>query len=119
MILGYIGGLAEHPTLGLVPDKPSPWSVPLSVDSLELTECSVVLLSVEEGITVKKDESGGNTYQIEPCRPAKLYLTPNLPERPGFSVEKIKITKIGERKYKIYFDRSKGWEPWTPNIKLY
>lgn len=119
MILGYIGGIEENPLLALVADKPSPWSRPLPVDQLETTDCSVVLLSNQEGITVRPDEQQQQTKLIEPVRPSKLYLTPNLPEKPGFSVDKLKITPLSERKYKVFFDRGKGWEPWTPNIKLY
>ena len=118
MILGYISGLETNPVLCLVADKPSDWSVPVKIDTVEITAASVLLISNEEGATVKKDPSE-NGIHIEAIRPAHLYLTPNLPERPGFSVAKVKIVTIGDRKYKIHFDRGRGWEPWTPNQKLY
>ncbi|MCB0325587.1 MAG: hypothetical protein KDD69_18525 [Bdellovibrionales bacterium] len=118
MILGFVAGFGPHPELCLVPDRPSAWSVPILVESLEPTESGVVLVSTEEGLTVKRDPAD-HSIELEALRPARLYLTPNLPERPGFSVTKAKCVPLGERKYRVFFDRDRGWEPWQPNVRLY
>ena len=118
MIFGFVSGLDTHPILSMVADKPSDWSVPIRIDSLEVSECAVVFLSIEEGMLVRKCEDN-TSIEIEACRPAKIYLTPDLPDRPGYSVSKVKVTPIGERKYKVQYNRDKGWEPWQPNVRLY
>ena len=119
MLFGLItGGPNEYPEPCLVADKPSTFSTPVKVRTLFATEYAVHLLSIEEGFIVEVDPSD-NSLVVTPVRPNKLHLTPNLPERPGFSVGKIKIIHLDEHHYQVYFDRERGWEPWQPNVRIY
>ena len=125
MIFGYVSGLSpkggqgpEYPQLCVVADKPATYSVPVKVETLMETESAIHLVSNVEGLLVERGESQRSVV-ISPVLPSKLYLTLNLPERPGFAVEKLEIVAIGEGRHRVRFDRGRGWEPWQPNIKLY
>ncbi len=108
---------SSRPVLCVMAEKPSAFSTPILVDSLIQTTFGVHFVSLEEGMLVTR-ESGADAIIISPVAPARLYLTPNRPERPGFSVSKVRIEKSGQD-YIVNFDRERGWEPWTPNVKLY
>jgi hypothetical protein len=122
MIFGYISGVSkdsERPELCVTADKPSYFSKPVRIDSLRSTEAGVHLLSIDEGFTVTKDKSDGS-ITISPVPPCILYITPNLPHKPGFKVDQVRVTKIGTTgEERAFFNRGKGWEPWTPNVKVY
>ena len=121
MLLGLVSlssDAKQPPALCILPDKPSSFSVPVPLDSVLTTDFAVHFLSVEEGFLVTR-EPGSPGLIVSPVPPAKLYLSPNRPERPGFSVSKLKVERLAESQYKLSFDRDRGWEPWTPNIKLY
>ncbi len=92
-------------------------SLPVPVLSLPYTEAAICFLSQEEAILVKPSEESSLTMSAQ--KPAKIYLTPNRPEKPGFSVNKIKISKNSEGKLKCHYDRDKGWEEFIPNMKDY
>jgi hypothetical protein len=120
MIFGLVLLSNEHyPELCLVADKPSLYSKPVPVRLLTETLSGAHLVSNEEGVLVSFDHQDRGMV-LEPMRPAKLYLTPNLPEKPGYSVDKIKLIEVSEGKYQVYYDRTgKGWEEWHPNRKTY
>ena len=56
-----------------------------------------------------------------------MYLTPNLPEKPGLSVEKIKAIPLEDGKFKVLYAKATtgvastktDWEEWNPNTKLF
>lgn len=107
----------ERPRLCALPDKPNAFTTPLDLEFAVPTEFAVHLLSVEEGMLLVDIDDGFR--QITPINPCKLYLTPNRPERPGFSVSKVKYKPKGNGNYEIFFDRDRGWERWEPNKKMY
>lgn len=109
----------QYPEPCLVADKPSAYSKPVPIRLLRTTQSAAFLVSNEEGILISIDPQDHGMI-IEPMIPAKLYLTPNLPEKPGYSVNKIKIIEVSENELNVFYDRtSRGWEPWTPNSKNY
>ena len=109
----------QYPEPCIVADKPSVYSKPVPIKLLKDTEAAAMLISNEEGVLVSSDPQDRGMV-IEPMRPAKLYLTPNLPEKPGYSVDKIKILEDSQENLRVFYDRSgKGWEEWHPNRKTY
>jgi hypothetical protein len=120
MIFGLISGVAnvgDGPTLCIIPDKPSPFSVPIKISSLIPTDCAIHFVSVEEGFTVTLDPNDNGTI-ISAVRPNVIFLTPNLPHRPGFRVDRIKIMTLPHDHHATFFDRGKGWENWNPNRQI-
>ena len=97
----------------IIPDKPSSYSKPIPIRLLRETNTAMQLMSNEEGLLVRNE---ANALILEPMRPNKLYLTPNLPEKPGFSVLRIKIVAKTEDENEVHYQRSESkWEPWEPN----
>jgi len=119
MIFGLmsVGKQDELPELCIFPDKPSPFSRPIRVTSLMITDCSLHFSSVEEGFIVNTDPSD-NGVIISAVRPNVFYLTPNLPHRPGFRVDRMKVLALPEGRYTVFYDRGKGWENWNPNRQI-
>lgn len=107
----------ERPRLCLIPDKLTPGITPVNLEFAVPTLAAVHYLSADEGFVLREIDQGFK--EIEALAPARLYLTPNLPSRPGFSVTKIKFKILGPQQYEVHFDRSKGWEQWKPSEKVY
>jgi hypothetical protein len=64
-------------------------------------------------------EPSDNSTVIEAMAPAKLLLIPAQQDRPGSEVKRLKIIKVGDRKYRVFFlqdgrDASQ-WKEWLPN----
>ncbi len=120
MIFGYVSTTDEHfPEMCIIPNRPSPYSKPIPIRLLRETNTAMHLISNEESILVHNEE---NALVIEPMKPNKLYLTPNLPEKPGFSVLRIKIVATQdqnedfEAENDVFYQRAENkWEPWEPN----
>lgn len=117
MIFGYVLTSDEHfPEMCIIANKPSPYSKPIPIRLLRETNDALHMISNEEGLLVKNE---GEALILEPMRPNKLYLTPNLPEKPGFSVIRIKIIAKSEDENEVLYQRTeKGWEAWKPNQQL-
>lgn len=120
MLFAYVSGVSEDdkPELCIVADKPSSFSVPIKVKTLRPTEAAVHIVSNDEGVTVTIDAQDHGTV-IAAIPPNPLYLTPNLPHRPGFQVDRVKVVPQGKDEVITFFDRGRGWESWTPNQRLY
>lgn len=101
--------------LALIPDKSG--VAPVPIYTLPYTEAALCFASQEEAFLVKPADEA--SLIVEAVKPAKLYLTPNRPEKPGFSVSRVKIGRLKDGKLTCHFDREKGWEPFTPNSKEY
>lgn len=101
--------------LALIPDKFG--ILPTPIYTLPFTEAAVCFASPDEAFLVKPAEDSGLIIQAQ--KPGKIYLTPNRPDRPGYSVSRIKITRTAEGTIKCFFDRDKGWEEFNPNSKDY
>lgn len=121
MIFGFVSGVATQGEAGelcIVADKASGYSIPVKVKTLRPTDAAVHLISNEEAVTVAIDANDQGMI-ISPVRPSMLYLTPNMPEKPGFKVDKVKVIPQANNTYRCFFDRGRGWENWTPNIRIY
>ena len=123
MLFGLVtlsGEEREKPELCILPDKNTALSRACRLKHLVETSYAVHMLSGEEGFTVQHEEDGA--IIVSPLSPVKLYITPNRPERPGFSVNAIKV-KFSEKESdtpRVHFMRErKGWEAWNPNVKVY
>ena len=120
MYFGYFfiesntGSSAE---LALYPDKVTTDTQPIPISKLKITNCALIFIGSEETVKVDVDQRGGTV--ITAVRPAKLYLTPNRPEKPGLSVNKICINQDQLGQDVILYDRERGWEEFTPNKKDY
>ena len=106
----------EYPRLCMVPDKLSPSITPVNLRFAVTTDAAVQFLSPDEGYVVRQADSGFT--EIEPLAPSILYLTPNVPSRPGFSVDKVKFKILGDNNYEVHFERGKGWEKWEPSVRV-
>jgi hypothetical protein len=101
------------PELCLVADKPDEFSVPVSIDSLIVTEAACIRLGPHEGVNVSKDPDDGGLV-IDPINHAKLFITPSQPDLPGFRVLGIKMVKKPEGGYQTYFKQDKPeWREWN------
>jgi len=120
MLLAYVHcfGVQSPAELCLVADRPDQFSVPVRVDLLEPTECAVLRLGPVESVTVRADATD-NGLVIEPFFPAKLFLTPDLPQYPGVFVKRLKVIFLGERRHRVFFQQEKDagsgdWREWSP-----
>lgn len=121
MLLAYMHRLGNEarPELCLLADKPDQYSVPVSVESLVETNFACIRLGPHEAVLVKHDSSD-NSLVLNPVIPAKFYLTPSLPDRPGVEVRVLKVLKREETGYEVYFQQEKDkasgeWHPWHPD----
>ena len=114
MIFGYVFTSQEHfPEMCILPNKLTDYSKPLPIRLLRETNSAMQMIGNEEAILVHNE---ANALIIEPMKPNKLYLTPNLPEKPGFSVLRIKIVARTEDENDVFYQRSENkWEAWEPN----
>ena len=120
MLFAYMncfGVESAHAELCLVPDRPDQFSVPVRIESLEATEAAVFRVGPVEAVTIKIDALDRGLI-IEPLSPAKLFVTPDLPQYPGVHVKKLKVLKLAERRYRTLFqqekDRGEEWREWVP-----
>jgi hypothetical protein len=120
MLLAYVhcfGSEADCPELCIVATKPDSFSVPVRIDSLVETEAGIYCLSLTEAMVVRKDPGDGGII-LEPLRPTKLFLTPDLHDQPGLTVRKAKVVKKGERRYESFFLQERhaegDWQKWEP-----
>jgi hypothetical protein len=120
MYFGYFitgSGRDVSSELSIASDRPTSNSSPIPIALLKQTDGGVYFVGVEESFTVKIEDDNG--LVISALKPAKLYLTPNRPEKPGFSVSKIKVGLDNNGNEYVLYDRDKGWEEFNPNKKDY
>lgn len=111
------GSASERPELCLIPDKPDQFSVIVRVDSLIETAAAVIRLSPTEGIKVKFEDSA---LVIEAVIPARIFITPSLPDRPGIIVKSVRVVRR-DNSYVTYIKdetRDAQWKPFKPNESL-
>lgn len=123
MLICYLtaGGVENARTiLCITPDKVDDFSQPVPVTSLRVTDCAIHRVSGLEAMTVKQDADDGGIL-IEPYKPSKLYITPNLHDKPGVSVTIMKILKLEDTSYQVWYiqegDNSSTWKQWTPLVQ--
>lgn len=119
MLFAYaycFGSESERPELCLIPDKPDQFSVIVRVDSLIETKAAIIRLSPTEGIKVKY-EPQESALLIEAVVPAKIYITPSQPDRPGVIVKSLKVVRKDDEFLSYFKDetRDSSWKLWKPN----
>jgi hypothetical protein len=114
MILAYTL-ISGKQTLALIPEKPDVFSFPIPVESLQETVAGVLRLGPTEALTVRLQEED---LVLEPVRPAKLFITIDLPTMPGIAVEKIKLSRSLSGEWQTTYRQErfeKGeWREWKP-----
>lgn len=101
--------------LCLVPDKPDILSVPVRVKDISPTVAAFLRIGPDEGITATFDEQE-QAVVITALTPASIYLTPNLPQAPGYRVKRVKVLLNEKGDYRTLYEREgKGWEEWVAN----
>ena len=100
--------------LCVMADKPDVSNKPIPVSMLPTSDFAVFFVSNTEGCMIKEDPSD-RSLLITPLSPTKIYLTPDVPERPGYSADQVKIYPLGDGEYRIEFERGSGFKPWTPS----
>lgn len=117
MLLSYIVGFGEKGhdlELCLVPDKPDVLSKPVPVSSLFPTVAAVLRIGPDESVSITSEPTEGAII-VSGIAPATIYLTPNLPQSPGFKAKRIKIVHSGGE-FRTFYDRDKGtWDEWIAN----
>ena len=118
MLLAYVPNIRDQnglPTLCLIPDKQDKFSDPVPLNCLTPDSGAVYHIGSGESVKVYTEN---NDVVIEPVRPAILYLTPDLPERPGYRVDRIKVQPRGDNRYHVFYDRDRqGWSVWSSNTE--
>ena len=101
--------------LAIVPDKPDLLSRPVPVRVLFPTVAAVFRIGTDEALTVSS-ESTSRQLIISALEPSAIFLTPNLPQFPGFNTKHIKIV-IGENgQIQTFHSRDrKSWDEWIAN----
>ena len=80
------------------------------------TKAAVCRLGPQEGIKIRYEDSD-NSLLIDPVIPGKIFVTPSLPDRPGFNVGRLKIRR-DDGNLTVFFMPEKGpqeWREWRPN----
>ncbi|HMO16739.1 MAG TPA: hypothetical protein PKA63_02690 [Oligoflexia bacterium] len=120
----YLGLIYQNSTgeigssgMYIFPEKVSPLFSPIPVSKLITSSGALFFISPEEAFKVEIDNDGA--VMIIPFLPSKLYLTPNRNEKPGFSVSRAKVFCLPDGNYRMFFDRDKGWEEYTPLVREY
>lgn len=123
MILAYCHcfGADKNPELCIVPDKPDQMSVAAIVDTFIPTDAAIYRCGPFESMRVRRGEAE-NSLIFEPMIPSKLYVTPNLSDRPGVAAKKIQVVIKGERQYEVTYiadsDSRGTWKKWSPNSNV-
>lgn len=117
MYLSFVSGLGldrNETDLCLIAEKPDMFSVPVRMRDLKPTRAAMHVVGPQEAVTVVY-EPGEKALIITPLA-AGLFLTPNLPQSPGYRVRRVKVV-FEDNEYRTYFDRERGggWEEWVAN----
>jgi len=124
MLLAYVhcdGAEGGGPQLCIVPDKPDQFSIAAKVDMLGETTSAIYRVGPVESLITYRDPDDGGII-IKPIRPAKLFLTLNLSDSPGNSVDKVKILKGADGNFQSFFHQERfkegDWHVWEPLKKI-
>lgn len=124
MILCFVAGLGTEKNeidLCLVPEKPDSLAVPVRVRDLFPTVAGFQRIGPDEGVAVSNSTTDDGIV-VAALPPGGIFLTPNLPNSPGFRVRRIKILlsfdePSGAPNYRTFYERDgkKEWEEWVAN----
>lgn len=116
MLLAFVCGFGDNQEqldLCLIADKTDILSRPIRISNLFPNPAAVVRVGPEEAAAINIDQSDGGIV-ISALNPSAIYLTPNLPQTPGFKTRKVKIVMSSEE-YRTFYEKSGGWEEWIAN----
>ena len=109
------------PELVILADKPDRFSSPVRISAIGNTTAGIYRSGPLEDFTASRSEDNSSIL-IEPLKPGKIFLTPNLHDRPGFSVSRVSIQILGDRQFRTMYqndhDANKEWREWKPLEKL-
>lgn len=100
--------------LSLVPDKLDENNIAIPIECLPTDGSAILRVGQGDCCSVMSDN---NSFIIKPVRPSNIYLTPDLPDKPGASVMSLKIDLVNEEFHVFYADPKGGsddykkWEP--------
>ena len=122
MILAYVAfreGASEFARLAVVPEDQSRYATPVSVDLLFQSDSAVFWIGPKEAITVQLENDGASKV-IRPVPPAKLFLTPDDPNRPGVRGTMARVDYPDDGPYRIWFkkDLTSDWTSWEPLVQV-
>ena len=107
----YVTNERGYAELCIIPDKPDSLSVPYPVNKFFVTNAGILRLGPEEALLVESVTSSEVVFKA--LNPSKLFLTLDLPLKPGFHVNQVKV-QITERGYKSFYKREKPeWQEWV------
>lgn len=102
--------------LCMVPDKPDEISIPIPVDRFINCEAAICRVGLGDSCTIKWLEEE-QSFLIKSVSPSRMYLTPELPTKPGVWVTRIKVKKQGASYTTLYGqerDEADQWKEWKP-----
>ncbi len=119
MLLAYInhgGAQSASQELCIIPDKLDPLSVPVPVTSIKETTAAVYRVGPGETFIARREPSD-NSLVLDSLKPAKIFLTQDRSDQPGFSVQRLKILQSKDGLV-ISYQREKSsdtsWIKWDP-----
>ncbi len=104
----------DKPFLAIIPDIITDRTAkPVPIEKLSISDCAIFYVSNYEAVCVKREDNG---LVISPLAGQRLYLTTNLPDRPGISARMIKITKGQNQSFVCHYQKEKdtSYSEWTP-----
>jgi hypothetical protein len=96
--------------LCLIPDKPDDFGRPMPLSLIEVTESAVLKVGAGESCLIRPTNKDG-AIVIDPIKPAKIYLTLDRPDQPGFAVKTALLRKEGSV-WRISYQRVHPDDPW-------
>jgi len=121
MVLCFVAGLGINKNeidLCIMPDKPDILSVPVRIKDMKETFAAFQRIGPDEGVTVTIDPQDYGII-VAAMTPASIFLTPNLPQSPGYRARKVKIFiepgPNGNTYRTLYEREGKDWEEWVAN----
>jgi hypothetical protein len=102
--------------LCLVPDKPDMFSYPIPVEKFLNCDSAVCRVGPGDTCTIQWLEAE-KTFMIKAVSPSKMYLTPELPTKPGVHITRLRLIKRGVS-YETFYgqerDSADTWKEWKP-----
>lgn len=122
MLVSYLM-LGSYPDnkmeLCLMADKTDAAAIPIPLNRLRTTESALLRVGPTETATVAQEPEG---MLIKAMRPAKMFLTLDLPTSPGISVEAIRLVEGDSEEPKVFYREERfakdEWREWQPLTKI-
>jgi len=118
MLFGYVPVQVddqEEVRLCVLPSAPDIMSRPLRLDLIKPTKTAVYFLSPQEAVMSHWDEEK-NALVVVSVIPSVIYLTPDLPDKPGIMARKLRIKENENGEVAVEYARKveEPWIAWDP-----